>query len=65
MENLRIPLAKVPGMLPLGRMDRSLTSRMMEDDPGCEASQAYPKLLERFEISAPKVKSLILECTRG
>ena len=62
---MRIPLAKVPGMLPLGRMDRSLTSRMMEDDIGCEASQAYPKLLERFEISAPKVKSLILECTRG
>ena len=52
-------------MLPLGRMDRSLTPRMMEDDRGCEASQAYPKLLERFEISAPKVKSLILECTRG
>ena len=36
-----------------------------EDDLGCEASQAYPKLLDRFEISTAKVDSLILECKRG
>ena len=48
-------------MMPLGRKDQSST-RQWDDGPGCEATQANPKKLDRFEISALKVNFLILEC---